>query len=228
MVFNYKFWKFFPRPALLGRQMKQAEPRRMTLQMTGLFLFAIALFVFRDVWGIGTESFTTLIVTEGIATFSLARLLHLIGVTLGALLYVWFFVYGMAFLLSAFTNISYRAWKPVQLGVTALFLFALLIDTAFQVFTGTSTVASVFSFGPLAWTYLENEFVILLLNQISIPLIVAIFMQYQFARHYEEEDQTRTLFVIMTVYLFLILIVAAFGMIPFDKLATFVLGGGAS
>ncbi len=229
MIFDYNFLKDVPRPKRLGMKVQQYDIRGTTLPIVLLFIGFVALFAFRAFWGFGTESTTALVVTDGVGTFALARILRLVGTILGGLLYVTFLLYGIPFLLSTFTDIAFKQWIPVQIGITAIVFFALVIDTLLGVMTGLSTNASIFSFGPIAWTYIDNEFFILLLNQISLVLFLVIFMQYDYAKGLQPSlDTKRLLFTILTLYLFIILIISTVQMIPFDKLATFIIGGGVS
>lgn len=185
-------------------------------------IFGVLVYALRDIWGLHTEDLTALFVNGYEDTFTIARIISLIGTIFWSLLYMAFHFFGMAFILHKITNVELSKVAILQLFVVAL----LLIEKAFNFFlyavVGYATDYSVLSFGPLAATFIEHSYVNYFFNELSLITGLIIAIQLHFLRAFTTMS-TRNLFIILIVIqVILALITAGFEVLPIE---TWIEGG---
>ena len=219
MFFDFKFWQFLTNPYKLADQLQNSKMRGFKRRFLLVFLIGVLLFALRDVWGMNTESITSLLSTRTTTDYTIARYVSLLGAILWALIYMGFHFFGFAYILSRLTAIPFKKLMPLQLLVTGI----LLLEKAviFFVFTmkGAATSVSFLSFGPLAATFLNNWYIILFLNQLTVTTAIIVALQYQFIRSYTGGLNRKGFFwILIGIHVAMALIVAAVGFIPLEDL----------
>ncbi|QTD40788.1 hypothetical protein [Sporosarcina sp. Te-1] len=227
MFFDFKFWHHLTRPHELALSLQTATMRKYDIRVFFVFLAGLLIFTCRSIWGMGTESLTPLLATMSLEDYTLARIASLAGALIWALIYMAFHYYGIAYILSLITSIPFKRLLPLQLLVTGLLLMEkALVFFVFAV-KGASASVSFLSFGPLAATVLENWYLILFLNQLTITGALIIAMQYRYIRSFEGmKEQRHLLWTLFGIHLIMAFITAAVGFIPFETLYQDLVGGG--
>ncbi|GKV57423.1 hypothetical protein NCCP2222_33700 [Sporosarcina sp. NCCP-2222] len=228
MFFDYKFWHYLTRPHELAGSLQTATMRKYRSRVFFVILAGLFIFACRNIWGMGTEALTPILATMSLEDYTLARISSLVGMLIWAILYMAFHYYGVAYILSLITSIPFRKLLPLQLLVTGLLLMEkALVFFVFAV-KGASASVSFLSFGPLAATVLENWYLILFLNQLTITGALIIALQYRYIRSFEGmREQRHLLWTLFGIHLFMAFITAAVGFIPFETLYYKVVGGGS-
>lgn len=227
MVFDFKFWQFLTNPHRLAVQQQTSTMRGFKKRVAAVLLIGILLFAIREIWGMNTESLTSLLSTMTTTDYTIARYTSLAVAIIWSLLYMSFHFWGVAYILSAVTSIPFKKLLPLQLLIIGL----LLIEKAlvFLVFTMTSATANVsfLSFGPLAVTFLDNWYLILFLNQLTVTTALIISLQYRFIRSYPSDNNWhRMLPVLIGIHVAMALVTAAIGFIPIDTWFDGIIGRG--
>lgn len=225
MVYDYRHFHYMTHPEQLAAHTMQGELRPTKRALFLVFAVSFLLFGFRNVYGFGSHAVMHILAQEGEAMYQVARLMSLLGSVLYSGLYVALIIFGMAFIFAAFTEIPYRAFLPLQLIVASLYLFEKALLTLFFVMRDEIASLSVFSFGPLAHRWIDNEFLVYFLNQWSIFTIVIISLQYRFIKTLEPNGK-RAFVLVVGLHLFITLIIAGISLTPFDDLYRSLMGGG--
>ncbi|MUV05890.1 hypothetical protein GOP80_01640 [Planococcaceae bacterium Storch 2/2-2] len=227
MVFDYSFWKFIVRPESLASQLPEAEMRKFKSRMFFVFFLAVVLFTVRSFWGYGTESFTSLLVTDGEQFFALARLLDLIAAGVWGIIYVAFHLFAVAFLFAAFTEVPARHFVPLQLLVVGLFLMEKALVFGLSAMQGAWAPVSFLSLGPIAMTYIDNDFLVYFFNQLTVTVVLVISIQYRFLKTMDpEQSKGKLLGALIGLHIAAALIVAGIQIVPFNELFDTIVGGG--
>ncbi|MDI2587725.1 hypothetical protein OR571_11510 [Psychrobacillus sp. NEAU-3TGS] len=216
MFFEFRFWKYlFNRNELIGSledtKMRGFEKRVWLIAILGVLLFAL-----RDIWGMHTEGLTSLFVGGFEDTFVIARATSLIGAIIWSFLYMAFHFFGIAFLLHKITKIELSKVAVIQLFVVAL----LLMEKAFTFFlyaiVGYTTDFSILSFGPLAATFLNNEFFTYFFNELTLITGLIIAIQFHFLRAFTEMSARNLFIILLVIQLLLALFVAGIQVLPLE------------
>ena len=85
-------------------------------------IFGVLLFALRDIWGLHTEELTALFVNGYEDTFTIARIISLIGTIIWSLLYMAFHFFVIAFILHKITKVELSKVAILQLFVVALLI----------------------------------------------------------------------------------------------------------
>ena len=180
-------------------------------------IFGVLLYALRDIWGLHTEELTYLFVNGYEDTFTIARMVSLVGTIIWSLLYMAFHFFVMAFILHKITKVDLSKVAILQLFVVAL----LLMEKAFNYFlyavVGYATDYSVLSFGPLAATFIEQTYFNHFFNELSLITGLIIAIQYHFLRAFTVMS-TRNLFILLIVtQVILAFITAGFQIMPIES-----------
>ncbi|MFS0690440.1 hypothetical protein AB1K89_14495 [Sporosarcina sp. 179-K 8C2 HS] len=227
MFFDYRFWHFLTRPYDLASQMQTGTMRHFNRRLLIVFLAGIAIFLLRETWGMGTEALTSLMTTMTTTDYIIARYASLAGTFLWSILYIAFHIFGVALILSRLTKIPYRQLVPLQVLITGLLLMEKAILFIVFALKGSTVSLSFLSFGPLAVTVMENWYLILFMNQLTITSALIITLQYRFIRGFVEDGRWKEhLWILIGMHFAMALITAAVAFIPFDSILNSLFGGG--
>ncbi|MCZ8532058.1 hypothetical protein [Psychrobacillus psychrodurans] len=218
MFFEFRFWKYlFNRNDLIVSLKEDATMRGFQSRVWFVAIFGILLFALRDIWGLHTEELTALFVNGYEDTFTIARIISLIGTIFWSLLYMGFHFFVIAFILHKITQVELSKVAILQLFVVAF----LLMEKAFNYFlyavVGYATDYSVLSFGPLAATFIEQSYVNYFFNELSLITGLIIAIQFHFLRAFTAMS-TRNLFLLLLgIQVILALITAGFEVLPIES-----------
>ncbi|MCG7343938.1 hypothetical protein MHZ92_07325 [Sporosarcina sp. ACRSL] len=227
MFFDYRFWHFLTRPNELASQLQTATMRYFNKRLLIVFLTGIVLFALREIWGMGTEGLTSLLTTMTTTDYIIARYASLAGTVIWSILYIAFHLFGVALILSTLTKIPYRKLVPLQLLVTGVLLMEKALLFIVFAIKGATVSLSFLSFGPLAVTVMENWYLILFMNQLSITSALIITLQYRFIRAFVVDGKWREhLWILIGLHVAMALVTAAIAYIPFDSILNSLFGGG--
>ncbi|EIM07338.1 hypothetical protein A1A1_06032 [Planococcus antarcticus DSM 14505] len=201
--------------------MRNVNKRIACIIAIGLLVFALS-----EIWGMNTESLTPLLAAGMWDVYTLARWTSLTGTLLWAGFYLAFHLYGAAFLFSKVLKVPWRAAIIMQTYVTALLVIEKGLIFLLFALTGFTMSVSIFSFGPIASTFLDNHFLIYFFNQLTLFTSLIIAVQYRFIRNFTKINPKLILFGLIMLHIFAALIVASFSLIPInDMLSGFMEGG---
>lgn len=227
MIFDFKFWYYFGRQGLLIHNLQTNTMRNFGRRIGVILLIGLIVFAMRGIWGMNTASLTPFIAANMWDTYTLARWTSLLGLMLWAGVYLAFHSYGVAFL---FNKIGRMPWKPalvMQAYVVALLIIEkLLVFVVFAALGYTMTV-SVFSFGPLAATFLEHTYWIYFFNQLSVFTALIIGLQYRYVKSFTAYKPALILFVLLLLHLAAAAFVASFSIMPINEWLDILIRGGA-
>ena len=175
----------------------------------------------------GTETLTSLMTTMTTTDYIIARYASLAGTLLWSILYIAFHIFGIAWILSMLTKIPYRQLVPLQVLITGVLLMEKAIIFIVFALQGASVSLSFLSFGPLAATVMENWYLILFMNQLTITSALIITLQYRFIRGFLMDGRWKEqLWKLIGLHVAMALITAAVAFIPFDSILNSIFGGG--
>ncbi len=227
MFFDFKFWRYITNPYQLADQLQTSSMRGFKKRVLSVFLIGVLLFAIRDIWGMNTESITSLLSTMTTTDFTIARSVSLVGAVMWSLIYIAFHFFGFAYLLSGLTAIPFKKLLPLQLLVTGILLLEKAVILLVFTVKGATTSVSFLSFGPLAATFLDNWYIILFLNQLTVTTALIVALQYQFIRSYTGNLKRKGfLWILIGIHVAMALIVAAVGFIPLESLFHSLVEGG--
>lgn len=232
MIFDFRFWRYFGRQGELIDNLKNSEVRNFNSRLTWILVLGVLVFALREIWGMNTASLTSLYAAGLWDEYTLARWTSLGGTLLWAGFYLAFHVYVVAFLFSKLTKMTWRAAIVMQSYVVAVLLIEkALIFILFALF-GYTTTLSMFSFGPMAATFINfpnqyvDHFLMYFFNQLTIFTALVIAFQYRYVRSFTEFSPKAILFILILLHIFVALFVAAFSLLPIaDMLQGFTEGG---
>ena len=226
MISDFRFWHFFPRQGQLIHNIQNTEMRSVNKRIACIIAIGLLVFAISEIWGMNTDSLTPLLAAGMWDAYTLARWTSLAGTLLWAGFYLAFHLYGAAFLFSKILKMPWRAAIIMQTYVTALLVIEKgLIFVLFSA-TGFTMPVSIFSFGPIAATFLDNHFLIYFFNQLTLFTSLIIAVQYRFIRSFTKINPKLILFGLIMLHIFVALIVASFGLIPVDDMLSGFMEGG--
>ena len=227
MFFNFTFRQYLTNPNRLADDLQTSTIHGFRKRIIFVFLAGLLLYGARSWWGMGTESLTPLIATMTTADFTMARVASLVGSLIWSGIYLSFHFFGMAYILHLLTNIPYKKLLPLQLIVASLLLVEKALVFIVFLVKGAAANYSFLSFGPLATTYLENNFLILFLNQLTITTALIIALQFSFIQAFAENSKRSVLlWSLIGIHLVIALVTAAVGFIPIETLFDSIFDGG--
>lgn len=201
--------------------MRNVNKRIACIIALGLLVFALS-----EIWGMNTDSLTPLLAAGMWDAYALARWTSLAGTLLWAGFYLAFHLYGAAFLFSKILKMPWRAAIIMQTYVTALLLIEKGLLFVLFALTGFTMSVSIFSFGPIAATFLDNHFIIYFFNQLTLFTSLIIAVQYRFIRSFTKINPKLILFGLIMLHILVALIVASFSLIPVDEMLSGFMEGG--
>lgn len=218
MFFEFRFWKYlFNRNDLIISLKDDATMRGFQSRVWFIAIFGILLYALRDIWGLHTEELTALFVNGYEDTFTIARIVSLIGTIIWSLLYMGFHFFGIAFILHKVTDVELSKVAVLQLFVVAL----LLMEKAFNFFlytiVGYATNYSVLSFGPLAATFIEHSYVNYFFNELSLITGLIIAIQFHFLRSFTTMSTRNLFLLLLIIQVILAFITAGFEVLPIES-----------
>ncbi|WKA54041.1 hypothetical protein [Planococcus shixiaomingii] len=232
MIFDFRFWHYFGRQGELISNLQNIEMRNFNRRLGWILALGVLVFALREIWGMNTASLTPLFAAGMWDEYTLARWTSLAGTLIWAGIYLAFHSYGVAFLFSKLTRMTWRAAIVMQsYVVSVLIIEKALIFVLFAIF-GYTTTLSMFSFGPMAATFLEfpnqyvNHFLTYFFNQLTIFTALIIAFQYRYVKSYTEFSPKLILFILIMIHLLVALLIASFSLLPLtDMLKGFIEGG---
>lgn len=225
MIYKYKFWHSLFHPSQFALALDEDyQLKGYRLRYWILFLLTVALFLGRDLWGMGTENLTTLYASNINDEFIFSRMMSAIGAACWGILFFLFQYIVVSFILSILTDFSFRAIAKVQLFVIAiLFIEKLVLWIVFAI-AGFTTEFSLFSFAPIISTFTEDRFFLHLIDHLSAGVIISIAVQYIFLSKWEAESKFTLLAKIIVLQLFFALIIAGMSIMPINEWIVRVVG----
>ena len=190
-------------------------------------ILGLLLFVFQELWGMNTENITSLYAFGGSDTYIIARLASLIGIILWAIVYMSFHFFGIAYLLNKITGITLSKLAVLQLYVLAILLIEKALLFFIFILMGSTTPVSLFSFGPLAATFMDHPFLVFFFNQLTIFTALIIALQARFIRSFTEMNPRLILLILIALHLVMAFITSAVGLLPLDDWFVQYVEGGA-
>ncbi|WP_153730399.1 hypothetical protein [Sporosarcina obsidiansis] len=227
MYSTYSYWRSLVYPDRLAGELGQGTMNGFKRRVFAVFILGIILFVLRDMWGMNTETMTYILANGTVDDYTISRYVALIGSVLWSILYMAFHFWGVAWILSMITNISFKPLLKLQLVVTGLLLIEKAINFLIFALAGKTASVSILSFGPLAMTFLENWYLIYFVNQLTIFAALIVAVQYRFIRFYEgDEIRKDVIWLLIALQIIFALITAAVGFVPMEKLLNLLMIGG--
>lgn len=227
MIFDFRFWRYFTRQQELIDNLANSNMRDFKSRVWMVGILGLLLFAMREFWGMNTEQLTGLFAMDGSQSFTLARIISLLGVLLWALLYMAFHFFVITFLLHKLTQVELSKLAVLQLYVVAILILEKALLFLIFVALGVTTPVSVFSFGPLAATFLEHPFFIFFFNQLTIFTALIIALQVRFIQSFSDLKPLRIFMLIILLNVVMALITAAVGFIPVEAWYERFVEGGA-
>lgn len=219
MYYNYSFWRQLFNPASLTNILsKEYEDGAKIVgykkALILIFLFTMAFFTARNIWGIGTESLTEVLVVAGEDRYVVARLLSLAGALLFGLGFWAFHYYILSYVITALTEIPVKWVKKVQLYV--LFFIVLEKVLTFVVFAiaGFNTPFTFFSLAPMIAYIYYNEFLLFFLNQLTVATLVTVAVQYRFFSQWIDSSKKALFIKLILIQVTIAIAVAALSVLP--------------
>jgi len=228
MIFDFRFWRYFSNQQELIDNLEQAQMRDFKQRVWMVGILGLLLFAARELWGMNTEQLTSIFAVGGNDTYSLARVMSFVGILLWALIYMAFHFFGIAFLLHKLTHVELSKLAVLQLYVVAILLVEKALLFVIFILLGITTPVSLFSFGPLAGTFLEQSFFIFFFNQLSIFTALIIAIQVRFIRAFSDYKLSQIFLLVISIHILMALITAAVGFIPFEEWYVRLVEGGAT
>ncbi|TQR21196.1 hypothetical protein [Psychrobacillus vulpis] len=216
MFFDFRFWKYLFHQGNLMDSLKEATMRGFEKRVVIVAFLGVLLFALRDIWGMHTEALTSIFVNGFEDTYTVARITSLIGAVIASILYMAFHFFGIAFLLHKIINVELSKVAVLQLFVVALLLMEKALIFFMYAIVGYATDFSILSFGPLAATYLNNEFIIYFFNQLTIVTGLIIAIQFQFLRTFTTMSTGKLLSLLIAIQIILALITAGMYVLPLE------------
>lgn len=227
MFFNFTFRHFLTNPHHLAEKLQTASMRGFKSRIILVFLTGLLLFGVRSWWGMGTESLTPLLTTMTTTDFTIARYASLFGSLCWSIIYISFHFLGFAYILYIVTDIPFKKFLPLQLLMTGILLMEKALVFFIFAVKGVTANVSFLSFGPLAATYLDTNYLILFLNQLTITTALIIALQYRFILSYRQFAQKkRLLWILIGIHITMALITAAIGFVPAESWLDTITGRG--
>jgi hypothetical protein len=215
------------RPNELASQLQTGTMRHFNKRLFIVFLAGIVLFASREIWGMGTDALTSLMTTMTTTDYIIARYTSLVGTFIWSILYIAFHIFGVAWILSTLTKIPYQKLVPLQVLVTGILIMEKALLFIVFAMKGVTVSLSFLSFGPLAVTVMENWYLILFMNQLTITSALIITLQYRFICGFLVDGKWKEhLWILIGLHVAMALITAAIAFIPFDSILNSLFGGG--
>jgi hypothetical protein len=226
MVFDFKFWHYFTRQGELIHNLQNGEMRRFNKRLGWIIAFGILIFALREIWGMNTGTLTPYLAMGQWAEYTLARWTSLAGTLIWAGVYLAFHSYGTAFLFWKVLKMPWRAAIVMQTYVLGLLVIEKGLTFLIFALAGYTMPVSLFSFGPLAATFVSIPFLIFFFNQLTLFTSLIIAVQYRYIRSFTQYSPKLILLLLIVLHILAALAVASLSFVPIgDMLTDFTRGG---
>ena len=145
------------------------------------------------------------------------RITSLLSTIIFSLIYMAFHFFGIAYVLHKMTGVQLSKATIMQFFVVSLLLLEKAAIFAVFAILGYTTAFSFFSFGPLAATFLNNEFFIYFFNQLSIITAVVIALQFRFLRAFTAMSTSKLMILLIVLHLVLAALTAGISVLPLGE-----------
>ena len=218
MTYIYQFWHTLKNPSSLHYLLEKEEDHgplqgyKKTVFI--VLLFAIILFVLRDVWGMYTERLTEIVGQGFVDLYIFARYISIVGAVLLGVLYFIFHYYIVTYFISLLTDLPFKWIQKVQLYVIASLL--LFNSLEFIIFAVVQFVPlfSPFSLAAIVAQFTPNLWVLYFFNQIAFSTFITILIQYTFMEKWIEDGRKSLLLKLIFVQIFIAALVATVSISP--------------
>lgn len=219
LYYNYSFWRHLTNPSsltfLLSKEYeKDAKIVGYKKSLLFVFLFTILFFTARNVWGLGTEGLTEVLVVNGEDRYIVARLLSLAGALLMCIAFWLFHYYGVSYIISALTELPMQWIQKVQLYVIFFIVLEKVLTSIVFAIAGFNTPFTFFSLAPMTAYIYYHEFLLFFLNQLTVATLVTVFVQYKFFSQWIEGNKNPLLLKLILIQLTIAIAVAAISVLP--------------
>lgn len=227
MIFDFKFWRYFTDQGELIHNLHNAEMRNFNRRLAWVLTLGLLLFALREIWGMNTASLTPYLANGMTDIYTLARWTSLAGTLLWAGVYLAFHSYAVAFLFHKIARMPWRAAIVMQTYVLGLLIIEKALIFILFAVPGITMSVSIFSFGPLAATFLDYPFLTFFFNQLTIFTALIIALQYRYVRSFTSISPKLILMILILLHIAAALLVASLDFVPLDDLLNNFTRGGA-
>ncbi|PZX05912.1 hypothetical protein C7437_102379 [Psychrobacillus insolitus] len=217
MFFDFRFWKHLFHQNELIDSLKNTTMRNFEKRVWLVAILGVLLYALKDIWGMNTEGLSSLFVEGYEDTYSVARITSLFSTIIFSLIYMAFHFFGIAYVLHKMTGVQLSKATIMQFFVVSLLLLEKAAIFAVFAILGYTTAFSFFSFGPLAATFLNNEFFIYFFNQLSIITAVVIALQFRFLRAFTAMSTSKLMILLIVLHLVLAALTAGISVLPLGE-----------
>ncbi len=228
MIFDFRFWHYFTRHGELIHNLQNGEMRQFNKRLGWILSFGILIFALREIWGMNTASLTPYLAQGQWSEYALARWISLAGTLMWAGIYLAFHSYGAAFLFAKFLKISWRAALVMQTYVVGLLIVEKALTFLIFALAGYTMSISLFSFGPLAATFIDIPVLTYFFNQLTIFTALIIAVQYQYLRSFTKYSPKLILFGLIVLHVLVAFAIASLSYIPLSEMLSDFTRGGSS
>lgn len=216
MFFEFRFWKYLFNRNELIVSLKDTTMRGFEKRVWFVAILGVLLFALRDVWGMHTEELTAIFVGGYEDKFIVARMTSLVGAVIWSFIYMAFHFFGIAFILHKITSVELSKVAVLQLFVVALLLMEKAFVFIIYAVVGYTTDFSILSFGPLAATFLDNQFFSYFFNELTLITGLVIAIQFHFLRAFTAMSARNLLLILIAIQLILALLTAGIEVLPLE------------
>lgn len=228
MIFDFRFWHYFTRQGELIHNLQNGEMRQFSKRLGWILTLGILVFALREIWGMNTASLTPYLAQGQLDEYTLARWTSLAGTLIWAGIYLAFHLYGAAFLFSKFMKMSWRAALVMQAYVVGILVVEKALTFFIFALIGYTMPVSLFSFGPLAATFIGIPMLIYLFNQLTLFTALIIAVQYRYIRSFTKYSPKLILFGLIVLHILVALAVASLSYVPLGEMLSDFTRGGPS
>ena len=218
MIFDYRFWHFLLTPSSLKYVLDQEDQsekiRGYKKYLWLIFLFTLAVFVLRNIWGMSTEGLTAILVTGSEDLYSFARLISLSGSLLWGISFFIFHYFLLSYALHVLTEIEFKIIQKVQLYTILFIVIEKVILFITFAMVGFTTPLSFFSFAPTLAYFTQDLFILYFVNQLTVATLITVTIQYIFLSQWEEESKKVLLTKLIFIQILLAFIIAGLSLLP--------------
>ncbi|MGD6875865.1 hypothetical protein [Bacillus infantis] len=206
-------------PKYASYQLEQAEKINGVWIKSILIILisAFALF-FSSFSGIGTESLSKEAAILKPSDYEMHKLYFAAGKAVWGVFYPLLMILLPAVIFWTLTDIAFKKIVTIQLFAVFLLVVSKVLALSSASILEISTVSSPFSLAVIAQYVTSNEFIIYLLENLSIFHLWAIYIQYIYLKKLSEKKPRTTLIIVVSVNIFFWLMSALFSYIKFEMI----------
>lgn len=227
MIFDFKYWFYLGRQGLLIHNLQTNTMRNFSRRLGIIFVIGLLVFAVQGIWGMNSASLTPIIAAGMWDTYTLARWTSLLGLMLWAGVYLAFHSFGVAYGFHKITRIPWKAALVMQTYVLSLLVIEKFLVLAVFAAMGYTLTVSMFSFGPLAATFLDHTYWIYFFNQLTVFTALIIGLQYRYVKSFTTYSPVSILTALILLHLLAAAFVASFSIIPINDMLDVLVRGGA-